>query len=289
MDFKYSRIISGTMTWGSWGAQLSTAEMAARIDAIVELGITHFDHADIYGGYTTEAEFGAAFAQSSVAREALTYITKCGIQYPSEARPLAVKHYDYSPKHIRFSVENSLRNLQTDYLDILLLHRPSPLMNPADIIPTIQSLQQEGKIKAFGVSNFTPSQIELLSSEIKIQWNQIQCSLTHTDPLTNGDLDYGQAHSIGVMAWSPLGSYFKEEDTKKQRLQPLMQELQKTYDASEDQILLAWLLQHPAAIHPVLGTTKPERLQKALDAFDITLDIQDWFRLYEASRGHRVA
>lgn len=289
MDFKYSRIISGTMTWGSWGAQLSTAEMAARIDAIVELGITHFDHADIYGGYTTEAEFGAAFAQSSVSREALTYITKCGIQYPSEARPLAVKHYDYSPKHIRFSVENSLRNLQTDYLDILLLHRPSPLMNPEDIIPTIQSLQKEGKIKAFGVSNFTPSQIELLSSEIKIEWNQIQCSLTHTDSLTNGDLDYGQAHSIGVMAWSPLGSYFKEEDTKKQRLQPLMQELQKTYDASEDQILLAWLLQHPAAIHPVLGTTKPERLQKALDAFDITLDIQDWFRLYEASRGHRVA
>lgn len=289
MDFKYSRIISGTMTWGSWGAQLSTSEMAARIDAIVELGITHFDHADIYGGYTTEAEFGAAFAQSSVSREALTYITKCGIQYPSEARPLAVKHYDYSPEHIRFSVENSLRNLQTDYLDILLLHRPSPLMNPADIIPTIQSLQQEGKIKAFGVSNFTPSQIELLSSEIKIQWNQIQCSLTHTDPLTNGDLDYCQAHSIGVMAWSPLGSYFKEEEAKKQRLQPLMQELQKTYDASEDQILLAWLLQHPAAIHPVLGTTKPERLQKALDAFDITLDIQDWFRLYEASRGHRVA
>ena len=277
------------MTWGSWGEQLTTAEMTARIEAIVQLGVTHFDHADIYGGYTTEAEFGAAFAQSSVSREALTYITKCGIQYPCDTRPLAVKHYNFSPQHIRFSVENSLRNLQTDYIDLLLLHRPSPLMNPAVIIPTIQSLQQEGKIKAFGVSNFTASQIELLGNEIEIAWNQIQCSLTHTDSFTNGDLDYCQVHSIGVMAWSPLGSYFKESNVLQERLQPLMQELQKSYGASEDQLLLAWLLQHPATIHPVLGTTKPERIQKALDAIDITLDIQDWFRLYEASRGHRVA
>jgi len=288
MKSKFSRIISGTMTWGQWGKQLSEKEMTGLIETTYELGINTFDHADIYGGYTTEATFGAAFAQSAVAREQVAFITKCGIQYPSDARSLKVKHYDYTPEHLRFSVANSLQNLQTDYIDLLLLHRPSPLMDAPAIKSTLEALIKEGKIQAYGVSNFTPSQIDLLGTSPQVGWNQIECSLTHPDALTNGDLDYCQTHGIGVMAWSPLGSYFKEDNPTQQRLRPLLKELQKTYAATEDQLLLAWLMQHPATIYPVVGTTQPERLKQSLAAETLTLDIQDWFRLYEASRGHRV-
>ena len=289
MRSKFSRIISGTMTWGEWGKQLSQKEMTDLIEATFGLGITSFDHADIYGGYTTEADFGAAFTQSTIPREKVTFISKCGIQYPSEMRPLAVKHYDYSADHIRFSVESSLRNLQTDYLDLLLLHRPSPLMDATTITTTLETLKKEGKIHDYGVSNFTPSQIQLLSSSAAIKWNQIQCSLTHTEALTNGELDFLQASDIGVMAWSPLGSYFKETNDAQTRIRPLLDQFQKKYSASEEQLLLAWLMQHPAGIHPVVGTTQTDRLRTALAAESLSLDLQDWFLLYEASRGHRVA
>ncbi len=289
MQSQFSRIISGTMTWGQWGKNLSTNDMATRIEAIVGLGINSFDHADIYGGYTTEAEFGSAFLASGIPRESVQFISKCGIQYPSDARPLAVKHYDYSSDHIIQSVDNSLRHLQTDYLDLLLLHRPSPLLEPEEVTKTIQKLLNEGKILDFGVSNFDPAQMGLLQRELRISWNQIQCALTHPESMSNGLIDHCQSQGIGVMAWNPLGSYFKEPDRSKERLLPLLEELGLKYDSDADQLLLAWLLQHPAKIHPVVGTTEPDRLKKALEATAIQMDIQDWFRLYEASRGHRVA
>ena len=289
MQSQFSRIISGTMTWGQWGKNLSTNDMATRIEAIVGLGINSFDHADIYGGYTTEAEFGSAFLASGIPRESVQFISKCGIQYPSDARPLAVKHYDYSSDHIIQSVDNSLRHLQTDYLDLLLLHRPSPLLEPEEVTKTIQKLLNEGKILDFGVSNFDPAQMGLLQRELRISWNQIQCALTHPESMSNGLIDHCQSQGIGVMAWNPLGSYFKEPDRSEERLLPLLEELGLKYDSDADQLLLAWLLQHPAKIHPVVGTTEPDRLKKALEATAIQMDIQDWFRLYEASRGHRVA
>ena len=289
MQSQFSRIISGTMTWGQWGKNLSTNDMATRIEAIVGLGINSFDHADIYGGYTTEAEFGSAFLASGIPRESVQFISKCGIQYPSDARPLAVKHYDYSSDHIIQSVDNSLRHLQTDYLDLLLLHRPSPLLEPEEVTKTIQKLLNEGKILDFGVSNFDPAQMGLLQRELRISWNQIQCALTHPESMSNGLIDHCQSQGIGVMAWNPLGSYFKEPDRSKERLLPLLEELGLKYDSDADQLLLAWLLQHPAKIYPVVGTTEPDRLKKALEATAIQMDIQDWFRLYEASRGHRVA
>ena len=277
------------MTWGSWGKNLNESEMAGRIEAALQMGIHSFDHADIYGGYTTEAAFGAAFKASGVDREDVLFISKCGIQYPCETRTLEVKHYDYSATHIAFSVDNSLKHLQTDYLDLLLLHRPSPLLNVNEVAETLLRLQASGKIRAIGVSNFLPSQMDLLRKELPLGWNQLECSLTHQEPMTDGTLDYAQTHRIGTMAWSPLGSYFKESDACHQRLEPLLKELSKKYDATEDQLLLAWLLHHPAHIHPVIGTTDIGRMQNAMDACTLSLDIQDWFRLYEASRGHRVA
>ena len=284
-----SRIISGTMTWGVWGKDLSTSAMAEAIEKNMDLGINTFDHADIYGGYTTEAAFGKAFKTANVAREKTIHITKCGIQYPCEERPLAVKHYNYTKEHIIASAENSLKNLQLDHLDVLLLHRPSPLLNVDEVAEAFSFLSKRGDVKTFGVSNFTPQQVALLKQSIPVVWNQLECSLTENGALTNGTLDFMQAKGIGVMAWSPLGSYFKTQDEKQKRLLPLMKELGEKYKLEEDQLLLTWLMQHPANIHPVVGTTSSKRIEKAVAASQIQLDIQDWFLLYEASNGHKVA
>lgn len=284
----FSRIISGTMTWGAWGAQMSTSQMQAQIEKYFALGITTFDHADIYGGYTTEAEFGAGFAQSNVAREEVQFITKCGIQMPCQARPLPVKHYDYSAQHIQKSVENSLSALNTDYIDLLLLHRPSPLLDVEIVTETIQKLQHQGKIKAFGVSNFTPSQIALLEKEIKVSWNQIECSLTHEIPMFDGTLDFMATQSIGAMSWSPLGSYFKENNSQTARIKKCMNSLCEKYNCSEDQLLLSWLVSHPSKIYPVVGTTSIQRIENAIGALRIEIELTDWFLLLEASQGNEV-
>lgn len=284
----FSKIIAGTMTWGAWGKNYTTSEMSNLIEDSLELGISTFDHADIYGGYTTEADFGEAFNQSNVDRSKVQFITKCGIQYPSEQRPLEVKHYDYSAEHIIWSTEKSLQNLKTDYIDVLLLHRPSPLMDPKEIAKAFDHLKSQGKVKSFGVSNFTASQMSLLSSENLIEWNQIECSLTQSNLMFDDTLNYMSINQIGAMAWSPLGSYFKEDNNQNKRIKPLLSKMCSTYNASEDQILLAWLLHHPANIHPVVGTTQKERLKDAVDALSIKLKIQDWFLLLEASWGHKV-
>ena len=281
----FSRIISGTMTWGEWGSKFTVKEMELLLEKTVEMGINTFDHADIYGGYTTEAAFGTAFKNSSVRRESVFFISKCGIQMPCNKRPLPVKHYNYSEEHIRLSVENCLRHLNTEYLDVLLLHRPSPLMHAETIAKVTQELKKEGKIRQLGVSNFTPSQMQLLQQEVRLEWNQLECSLTHEVGLFDGTLDHMKNHTIGAMAWSPLGSYFKESGAKKERISKCMSSLCEKYDCTEDQLLLAWLLYHPSTIYPVVGTTSAKRLALSKKALDITLEITDWFILLEASMG----
>jgi len=276
------------MNWGVWGKNLSEILMTELIEKSVSLGINTFDHADIYGGYTTEKSFGNALSLSKIDRESIFLISKCGIQYPSDKRPLKVKYYDYSKDHIRFSVENSLKNLKTDYLDVLLLHRPSPLMNPKEISEEIDKLKEEGKIKSFGVSNFTNSQIKFISKETKVLWNQIEFSLTNNHPMVDGTLDYLQENKIGVMAWSPLGSFFKEKNEKQKRITILFNELSEKYNCTHDQLLLAWILKHPANIYPVLGSTNPNRLKLAVNAIKIDLEIDDWFLILKASDGKKV-
>ena len=276
------------MNWGVWGKNLSEILMTELIEKSFSLGINTFDHADIYGGYTTEKSFGNALSLSKIDRESIFLISKCGIQYPSDKRPLKVKYYDYSKDHIRFSVENSLKNLKTDYLDVLLLHRPSPLMNPKEISEEIDKLKEEGKIKSFGVSNFTNSQIKFISKETKVLWNQIEFSLTNNHPMVDGTLDYLQENKIGVMAWSPLGSFFKEKNEKQKRITILFNELSEKYNCTHDQLLLAWILKHPANIYPVLGSTNPNRLKLAVNAIKIDLEIDDWFLILKASDGKKV-
>lgn len=276
------------MTWGDWGRKFTTTQTAELINDCVANGLYTFDHADIYGGYTTESDFGLGFKESKIARESLFFISKCGIQMPCEKRPLTVKHYNYSKTHIINSVEQSLKNLQTEYLDLLLLHRPSPLLDIEAVADAFNKLERSGKVKSFGVSNFTPSQIDLLETEISLEWNQIECSLSHHTPLFDGSLDHHRTKNIGTMAWSPLGNYFTENNDSNQRLKPLLNTLEEKYNATEDQLLLAWLLQHPAAIHPVVGTTRIERLKMAMGAEKIDLSAEDWFLLLETQMGQEV-
>lgn len=285
---KYSRIIAGCMSWGHWGKEFSTEEMIAQLQFSLEAGITTFDHADIYGDYTTEARFGKAFAQSGVERESIQLISKCGIQYVGNTRDNRIKHYQYSKEYIIWSVERSLKDLHTDYLDLLLLHRPSPLMNPNEVSEAISQLQEEGKILDFGVSNFTPSQMNLIESQTKIKANQVEFSLTQHSAMHDGTLDHMMVNEIQPMCWSPLRSYFREKNEANSRIQGVLSKLTEKYSATEDQLLLAWILQHPSKIHPVIGTTNKERIVNAVKAQEIELDIQDWFELLVASQGHKV-
>ncbi len=276
------------MTWGSWGKQLQKESMIDLMHHCIANQITTFDHADIYGAYTTEADFGTAFAESGIEREDIQLISKCGIQYMCDKRPNKVKHYNYSKEYIIWSAENSLLNLKTDYLDVLLLHRPSPLMQPDEIAEAISILKQQGKIKDFGVSNFTASQVALISNRVEVSVNQIEFSLTQHSAMHDGTLDDMMLNNILPMAWSPLGSTFKNDTDQTQRIKKQLSELKETYNATEDQLLLAWILKHPSKTHPVIGTTSKERISNAAKALTIDLDLEDWFLMLVASQGHKV-
>ena len=286
----YSQIIAGTMTWGIWGASLSKSEITKRIHHCIENGITTFDHADIYGGYTTEKDFGDAFLESGIDRNNIEFISKCGIQLQDKSRPEnKAKHYNYSKEYIIASAEKSLQNLKTEYLDLLLLHRPSPLMEPEIIAEAFKTLRDSGKVKRFGVSNFTALQIELVSIHTEVSVNQIEFSLTQHSALHNDTLSYMKTNSITAMSWSPFGSVFREDNEQSRRIHKQLGALTDKYNATEDQLLLAWILKHPLNIHPLIGTTNLKRMTNAVKATNLNLDLEDWFLTLEASQGHKVA
>jgi predicted oxidoreductase len=288
MKTTFSPVIAGTMTWGKWGKDLDTNSMVRLMHACLENGIDTFDHADIYGGHTTEESFGNAFGQSKIERQDIKLISKCGIRYPSDKRPLPIKYYEYSPEYIIWSVDESLKNLQTDYLDLLLLHRPSPLMKGDEIAETITHLKRDGKILDFGLSNFTPTQTDLIQQHTLISYNQIQFSLTHHEAMTDGSLDDMQLRNIRPMAWNPLGSVFREDIPQTQRIHKLLAKLETKYGVSGDVILIAWILKHPSQILPVCGTTNPSRIKELMKAPTLELELEDWFALWVESRGSKV-
>lgn len=284
---KFSRIISGAMTWGSWGKKLSKNEMIELMHHSIECGLTTFDHADIYGSYSTEGDFGAAFRNSKIKREDIQLITKCGIQM-TRGRNNKVNHYQYDKDYIIWSAEESLKKLHTDYLDLFLMHRPSPLMHPDEMAEAAQYLLQSGKIKQFGVSNFTTSQVAMLENAIAVEGNQVEFSLTHHDPMYDGTFDDCITNKRMAMAWSPLGSFFRETDEQVERIKEAMPPLMEKYNATESQLLLAWILKHPVNVHPVIGTTNKKRIEQSAAAVKIELELQDWFTLLVASQGHDV-
>lgn len=287
MKTQLSPIVAGTMNWGIWDKKLSTSEMIHLINICIENKISTFDHADIYGSYTTEAEFGKAFTESKIAREKIQLISKCGIQLEG-SRKNTIKHYDYSKEYIIWSAENSLKNLQTDYLDVFLLHRPSPLMVADEIAEAVEKLKKDGKIIDFGLSNFTSSQTELIRQKTEINYNQIQFSATHHEAMLDGSFDYMQVHGIRPMSWNPLGTVFREDTEQTRRLKKVLAELVEKYGVGSDTILLAWILQHPAKVIPVAGTVNIARIQQFMKAVELRMDKQDWFAIWTESMGNEV-
>lgn len=283
-ELRYSKLIVGTMLWGVWGMSM-TKEMRTRlIHTAYDLDMTSFDHADIYGNYTTEKDFGAAFKAAGISRDKVQFISKCGIAMIAESKPYRTKHYKYDANYIIESVHTSLRNLNTHYVDLQLLHRPSPLMHPEEIAKAVEHLITSGKIRSFGVSNFTPSQLSLLSKHLPISANQIEISATHNIPMFNGQLDYCMEHNIIPMGWSPLGLLKQTEDKWPSKLKTALAVLCEKHNTTYAPLLLAWLLKHPSRIHPIVGTTKPSRLNEVSKALEIHFDDEDWFFLLESVR-----
>jgi len=276
------------MSWGICDKNLNQKEMENMIHICLENKITTFDHADIYGSYTTEAAFGKAFASSKILREKMQLISKCGIQLVSENRTNTIKHYNYSKDYIIWSVENSLKNLQTDFLDVLLLHRPSPLMHADEIAEAVLKLKTEGKILDFGLSNFTSSQTELIRQKTEISYNQVQFSATHLEAMLDGSFDYMQIHNIRPMSWNPLGTVFREDIEQTRRLKRILVKLVEKYHVGSDTILLSWILRHPAKVIPIAGTVNVARIQSLMKAVDLQLEKEDWFAIWVESTGKDV-
>ena len=287
MDF--SKIIVGVMRWGIWGANHSESGVQKLIETSLEEDLYTFDHADIYGGYTTEELFGNAFSEMKINREKIQLITKCGICMPSEKKNFPLKYYNYSKEYILNQVDESLKNLKTDYIDLLLLHRPSPLMNPEEIAAAFGVLRSSGKVRDFGVSNFTTSQFDLISKYFpQLVTNQVEVSLTETKAFYDGTIDQMMLKRLQPMAWSVMGTYFSEDSERTARIKSILEVLTKKYNAEEAQLLLAFLLKHPSKIIPIIGTSKVESIKSLKKSLQINLEIEDWFSLLEASLGHDV-
>lgn len=288
----FSPVVAGCMKWGQWGARFNTAQYKAMISACMDSGITSFDHADIYGDYTTEEEFGAALKELGSLRSKMQLITKCGIKMPVHTRPaFRIKSYDTSRAYIIDCAERSLRNLHTDYLDVLLIHRPDPLMNPAEIAEAFQQLKTQGKVLHVGVSNFLPHHISLMQQYFTVEINQLEISVTHLAPFHNGQLDQCIEQKIIPMAWAPLGGgnlFAENPDEKSKRILNVAEQLADRYNTTTDSVLLAFVTRHPSGIIPVMGTSKTERLQLAKEATLIQLEAEEWFMLWEAAAGMQV-
>lgn len=282
---QFSRVIVGAWRW----TNESTEQIAKLINTSLDAGISSFDHADIYGNYSCEESFGNALRANPSLRDKVELITKFGIKLLSDKRPShAIKHYDTSAKHIMWSVENSLKMLSTDRIDLLLIHRPDPLLNPVEVAEAFSKLKQSGKVLSFGVSNFTTSQFEMLQSYLPfpLVTNQIELSLLKHEPFFNGITDTLMKYKVKPLAWSPLGGgKFFDDD----RLKNLLDRLAHEYNATATQILLAWLLKHPSGVLPIIGTTKPERIIEGAEALNVNLDRQHWFELLKAVSGKDVA
>ena len=272
---------------------LGTSELETLMDQCLELGLTDYDHADIYGHYTVEEHFGQVLKRRPDLRQKLEITTKCGIKLTSSNRPNhLIKSYDTTVKHIQWSVENSLRELGIERIKLLLIHRPDHLIDPHEIAAVVEVLKQEGKIEHFGVSNFTTSQFALLHGFTPLVTNQIEHSLISLDALDNGTLDQCLHLGVQPMAWSPLGrgEILGEGGAPRiDRIKRVAQEIADSNSTSLDQILLAWVMKHPSGIVPIVGSTKFGRIKSAYDAVKVKMTHEEWYMLLEASRGHQVA
>jgi predicted oxidoreductase len=284
-----SRLVYGMWRLGD-DADTSPAHVQAKVEACLAQGITTMDQADIYGGYTAEAIFGAALRTAPSLRDKIEIVTKCDIVAPAGRHAAArVKYYDTSVRHITASVEASLRDMATDRIDLLLIHRPDPLMDQHETGRALDALVASGKVRALGVSNFRPWDITLLQSAMAtpLVTNQIELSLNARAPMTNGDLAFLQERGIPPMAWSPLaGGHLRAEAGD--GLSAKLDALGKAAGTDWTAVAVAWLLHHPARVIPVLGTNTLSRIATISDALKVPMDRQTWFELYTLAQGHEV-
>jgi len=284
------------VVWGHWRLpewHLSQHQLLYRTQQCIDIGVTTIDSADIYGDYSCEKLFGDALALEPSVRNQIQIITKCGIRLISGKFPeVTVKHYDYSYNHIVSLVELSLKNFRTDRIDLLLLHRPSPLLNPEEVATAFNHLKSSGKVLHFGVSNFLPHQTELLQSflNIPLEVNQIEVSPLQLEHLHNGNLDYLIQKRIIPMAWSPLGggSIFNPKTETEKRISKTIHKISGETNLLPEQVAISWLATHPSAIIPVVGSGKFERIKNAYNALNTKLSTQQWFEVYSASIGKEV-
>lgn len=285
-----SRLVYGMWRIGD-DADTSPGHIQAKIETCLDVGITSLDQADIYGGYEAEALLGASFQQAPGLRDKVELITKCDIVAPvgrySDAR---VKYYDTSAAHITQSVEHSLRLMATDRIDLLLIHRPDPLMDAAETGAALDALIASGKVLNVGVSNFRPYDMSLLQSAMtnRLATNQIEINPFAHDAFTNGDIAYLQERGIHPMAWSPLGggALFGTDPTP---LRVGLQALAERLTTDVANLVLAWLMHHPSGILPVLGTNRLDRIRASADAVNVPMDRQTWFEIYTLALGREVA
>lgn len=285
-----SRIVYGMWRLGD-DPDTSAAHVQAKVESCLAQGITTLDQADIYGGYMAEEILGAAFRAAPALKSQVEIVTKCDIVVDAGRHAGArVKHYDTSRAHIESSVDASLSLMGVDRIDLLLIHRPDPLMRPEETGRTLDDLVQSGKVGAVGVSNFRPWDWKLLQSrmETPLATNQIELSLTALDPFTNGDVVFLHEQAKPIMAWSPLGGGHLMAESR-HGVTHKLREIAQLHDVDAAAVAVAWLLAHPAGILPVMGTNTLGRIATLSDALKVAMDRQTWFTLYEAALGHEVA
>jgi predicted oxidoreductase len=284
---KVSPAIYGFWRW-SEEADNTAAAMEKIVNLCLELGINTFDHADEYGGWQSEEVFGKMMAQKSFKRQDIFLFTKCGLITPHQGNPeIRVKHYNTSKEHILKSVDNSLRKLQTDYIDIFLLDHLDPVSNLEETAKALDQLKTSGKVKNIGVSNFTVFQHQLLASYLRtpIVTNHIELNLLNTAALDNGQLDYIKQRYMRPLVSAPLAGGRIETGTDKLaiRVHQKLEEIGAKYGANVESTAVAWLLKLGAL--PIIGTTNEQRIRNIVNAFSFELDRQDWYELYAASKG----
>ncbi len=289
-SFSLSRIAMGLWRLADW--KYTSQQTLELLEQLLELGVTTFDLADIYGDYRCERLFGDALKLKPELRGKMEIVSKCGIKLMSDNNNYALNHYDSSGTHVTAAVESSLENMRIEQLDLLLIHRPDPLMDADELAETLDGLVSGGKVRAVGVSNFLPHQVQLLQSRLStpLLVNQIEVSLLHSAPLFDGQLDYCQRERIIPMAWSPFagGELFTGGGEAARRVQACLEELSRELDMEPQQLALAWLLKHPSNMAPVLGSGRVSRLRNGVAALGRELPREAWFRLLRAARGRDV-
>ncbi|MQA42235.1 aldo/keto reductase [Rugamonas aquatica] len=285
-----SRIVAGMWRMKEW--QLTPQQRVSFIEQCLDMGVSSFDHADIYGGYGVEAVFGEALALQPSLRARMQLVSKCGIKLVDPARPEhTIQHYDTSASHIIASAENSLRQLGTDHLDLLLIHRPDPLMDFDEIAAAFERLRAAGKVKHFGVSNFTRHQFECLNRRIPLATNQVEFSPLYVAPMFDETLDGLQDLGVSPMIWSPLagGRLFSRDDADGSRVRAAIQQVADELGRPFGSVVFAWIMQLPSRPLPLTGSGRIQAVAEAVEATQFSLSRSQWFAILRAARGHEVA